>query len=268
MTSSGTTPMLMRAERDVEPMTAQDPRADRRQVRLYVGILQGHSSILHGRAQAFLVEMAPGDTIGAHFHRVDQFQVFWGSDDATYQHRPIPKDTAMVHYADAYTTYGPFSSGPSPLNFFTLRAVDDDVTAYMPGSRHLLARQGRRHHKHVVALDGGAALAPGEVRRSDLLPADSDGLAAHLIEAGSDASTVVSPSFAGGQYCCVLAGEALVGGRTFGARSLAWLDPGNGGLDIETGSGGCQVAILRFPDEPSCPLPPSPEPVAGPKGSF
>ena len=65
---------------------------------------------------------------------------------------PIAPGTVMIHYADAYSTYGPFSSGDGELDYFTLRAVGDPVTAYMPGSRHLRAPSRGRHFHHVLPM--------------------------------------------------------------------------------------------------------------------
>src|SRR4051794_15043347 len=87
--------------------------------------------------QAFLVAMPPNNTGRAHFHASDQFQVFFPAEPGSVFQR-TPMEKVFVHYADAYTVYGPFSSGQGGLEFFTLRAHGSDVTAYMPESREQL----------------------------------------------------------------------------------------------------------------------------------
>src|SRR3954452_16122993 len=75
--------------------------------------------------QAFLVAMPPDNTGRAHFHASDQFQIFFPETSGSVFQR-TPMDKVFVHYSDSYTVYGPFSSGPGGLEFFTLRAHGSD----------------------------------------------------------------------------------------------------------------------------------------------
>ena len=113
-----------------------------------------------------MVMLPPGYLGRAHFHEVDQFQVFFGGAGATYQRHEVP--WAMLHYADAYTTYGPFQAGGSTLRFFTLRARPTLGTHYMPESRDKLVRRGRRTLH--LALEPEAPPPPGEGVRGPALP--------------------------------------------------------------------------------------------------
>ena len=69
----------------------------------------------------------------------------------------------MLHYADAYTTYGPFGTGEAPLQLFTLRRQASEITGFMPKDRDKLVRRGRRN----LHVDLGPAMKqvaePGSV---------------------------------------------------------------------------------------------------------
>ena len=84
--------------------------------------------------QVYMNNVDPGITLSAHFHRIDQFQVFFGTDGARFQRKPIP--AVFVHYADAFATYGPFSAAPdAALLYATIRARSDNYGGVMPGAR-------------------------------------------------------------------------------------------------------------------------------------
>src|SRR5262245_15707940 len=101
---------------------------DEDKIRLSTGALVvrdciGRSTHALPGPQAFLVRFPADSRGGAHFHPVDQFQIFYGSDGSWFKNQEITSGEIMLHYADAYVTYGPFGTkGPEPLEFFTLRA--------------------------------------------------------------------------------------------------------------------------------------------------
>ena len=60
--------------------------------------------------QAFLIETYPPEQqTAAHFHSTDQFQIFFPAEGAYYQRTEIR--SPLLHYSDAYTTYGPLEQG-------------------------------------------------------------------------------------------------------------------------------------------------------------
>src|SRR5690348_1666786 len=71
--------------------------------------------------QMYMNQVDRGVELGSHFHRVDQFQVFFGDEGSVFQRKPIPE--LLVHYTDAYSVYGPFKAAPdSDLLYATIRA--------------------------------------------------------------------------------------------------------------------------------------------------
>ena len=79
-----------------------------------------------------------------------------------------------MHFADAYTPYGPIRVGPAGLAFFTLRARADAGAEYMPESRARMARKARRS----VSAD-----VPPEGETAALWPTHPDGLGAWIVRA-------------------------------------------------------------------------------------
>jgi hypothetical protein len=191
----------------------------------------------------------PGPIVaGAHFHPVDQFQVFLPSPGATFQRRPI--ESPIVHYNDAYMTYGPFEVVTEPLFFLTVRTRPTSEIMYMPQDRDKLVRRGRRNlHAAVGEWDDGSTPAPGEVRRHDIIPREADGASATLIVAGPDSELVV-PSTEGtsGQFTFVLEGSLRHEGEVYGPRSLGWSTPDSAAPKLETtGDEGVKLLVMAFP---------------------
>ena len=201
--------------------------------------------------QAFMVE-APGGTVsGAHFHPTDQFQIFFPSDGAWYRKQDVSR--VMVHYADAYMTYGPFGTrGDESLRFYTLRAASTVITAFVPQDREKLIRRGRRNYS--VLLDESVMPAlpvAGEIAVSTLISPEPDGLAAYLVSAGQAARVDAIfdlPAESVGQYYCVVDGSVWTDGRQFAVRALGWR-----GLDVAPPSltadehAGSRLLVLQMP---------------------
>jgi hypothetical protein len=198
--------------------------------------------------EGFLVDMPEDMTIGAHYHSVDQFQVFFGSPGSTYKSHPI--DDVVVHYADAFTTYGPFTAGPERLKFYTLRASRSDFTGRIPEDRDRIPRTSRHRNFDVSAIrqiDDARQPVLGEVVWADLLGEHTDGLAAHLVSAGSDTEVLI-PSAVGVQYVVVVTGELLSDLGRFGQYSVGKRGPGD--REIRAASAAAEplrLLILEFP---------------------
>jgi hypothetical protein len=197
--------------------------------------------------EIFRVNFPTGHQSRAHFHPVDQFQIFLGTAGATYQRHEIPE--LLVHYADAYTTYGPFGAGSDVLSFFTFRSMASSFTAFMPESRHRLVRRGIRHLEadlSEVALDD---VTRDEVLTTDVIERHPDGLAAALITAGAGARfPAPDTDGTGGQAYYVVAGEIALGGEHYGAQSCGWGQPGAPRQQLTVvGDGTARVVVLSFP---------------------
>jgi hypothetical protein len=201
--------------------------------------------------QAYVNNLDPGVELAAHFHKVDQYQVFFGEPGATYKRRAIP--AVMLHYTDAYSTYGPFSSGPeSRLAYATLRAMSSNFGGVMPGAEaELIRRGGLRNLTVEVELD---ALPPaGEVETRSVIDQHDDGLAATLVSLAAGVThRVPATSPTSGRYSCVLRGELHMDGQLFEPHSLGWNGPQATEVIVTAGDAGCQLLVMDFPS-PSTP---------------
>jgi hypothetical protein len=198
--------------------------------------------------QAFLVERLPAHrTVRAHFHPVDQFQIFFPAPGVWYKRGPIQHLT--VHYADAFVTYGPFGTKEAPMSFFTLRFGSTGQTSYMPDSIDDLPRiepRGRNVEAHVH-LPSGSGFSG--FHKDELIPASKDGLAAYVSNLGPELPVDTSiSSHSLGHYYYVLAGSITTNGREYEGGSLGWRSQDfdfSGGL--MSGSNGCSVLVMQFP---------------------
>jgi hypothetical protein len=209
----------------------------------------GRSDELLPGPQGFLVEVVPPHTsVGAHFHSTDQFQVFFPSEGAWYQRHPI--DDVLVHYTDAYTTYGPFGSGAIPMCFYTLRPVASTVTGYMPGSRDRLPYRGQRNTTVDVRSHLRQPRSAGESHIETLIEPHDDGLAAYLLTAGPSAvaSPPSPPARSAGQYLALLTGRIRHNDEWLVERSLGWSWPTSQPAQLEADpDSGFELLILQLP---------------------
>ena len=200
--------------------------------------------------EGFLVNYGPNRSSVAHFHSVDQFQLFFGVPGAFYQRHPI--SAAMLRYNDAFVTYGPFGAADEAMRFFTLWPEQGSFIGYMPEARDRLPYRGRRHLE--VDLEGFLQRdlpGPGRIVVEELIaPEDDDGLGAWAFLAGPDAAVCLSPDGAvvpNGQYVSVLRGEVELRGERFGPQSLGWVGPGDDPPVVEATAEGACVLLLRYP---------------------
>jgi hypothetical protein len=199
--------------------------------------------------QAFLVTVPPDGVVPPHFHTVNQFQVFFGVPGATYKGHPLAD--CVVHYADAYSTYGPYRAAAQQVEFFTLRPTFTSYVGYMPEKRaDKIKKSGRNIHVDIGRRAIENVPPPGGLATDTLIRPHPDGLRADLVRIGPGrgwAMTQVDASSAG-RYNVVLWGNLVHDGRMYGARSVIW--SGSTAGPVETAadrSAGCVLLSLEFP---------------------
>jgi hypothetical protein len=225
------------------------------------GELKSHNYVFFGEPagrpgegpQAFIAQTPAGRASHPHFHNVDQYQIFFPALGATYKEKAI--DSILFHYADAFTAYGPYASGPgAPSEHLTLRARHSSVTAYVPEERDKLAgiHYVRRHVTH--SLGAPLALDAGQTAIEALIDPKDDGLAAYVVQAGPHTEvSLPQRTGSGGQYCCLLDGSVLDGESEFKPDAVRWDAPAaNADAGAFTaGASGMRVLVMRFPDPPT-----------------
>ena len=180
-------------------------------------------------------------------HAQDQFQVFYPSVGAIYKKTPI--DSFLLHYVDAFTVYGPFFSGEQTLEFLTLRARYNDITAYMPEGRDQVAHRKTRQFMVSLATswnvpEEGAAIV------SELIASEADGLAAFLVEAGPN-SPITLPDSPGNSPRYTLVLDGSVDGASQPGQALRYEEKRIKGESVTAGPDGIRMLTMHYPDPPT-----------------
>ena len=204
----------------------------------------GDYRVIEDQPQGFLVELkTPRGVIQPHFHRIDQFQVVIDGGGRIGKHPLAP---IAIHYADAFTPYGPIVTEEAGITFWNLRSASDIGAYWMPASRDKLERKARRSISRHVEATG--PLSPGEADLSAVLPLEEDGLAAYSLRLAPGVRyTGPSPRDCAAQYYLVAAGSLIHDGRELPVRSLVHLTPNDDPATIVAGPAGLDAVIVQLP---------------------
>ncbi|WP_270938624.1 hypothetical protein, partial [Falsiroseomonas oryzae] len=169
---------------------------------------------------AYLVEQPPHATVDAHFHRVNQFQVAVAGAGSIGRHPLAP---VAVHFADAFSAYGPIRAGEHGLQYLTLRNGYDPGARYLPGARKELVANAKPRLESGLDL-GQETVAPlPPLPGPDLASTERTAVAVlrnrpggpagwrHQLPAGADV-TGPDPATGGGQFWVVVAGSLVLPG--------------------------------------------------------
>ena len=193
---------------------------------------------------AFLVEQSANTTVQAHYHAANQWQVVVGGGGSMGKHQVAP---VVVHYTNAFSSYGPLVSGPEGLHYFTLRNGYDPGAQYIPAARDRL-RQVKRQFREAKHIAGPPAVASGtEV----LVPLAEDGMGAlrYRLAAG-ESVTGPDPAAGQGQFWVVTAG-GLAAEATLPPLSLVFVRPEEAAFTATAGAEGLEVLMLQYPRNPA-----------------
>jgi hypothetical protein len=190
---------------------------------------------------AFLVEQDPGEVANAHFHQADEFQVVVAGEGTLGNHtvRPI-----AVHFAGAFTAYGPIVAGSAGLTYFTLRNGFDPGARYMLRGENraaLRAQPGRQHREAVAA-------PPGAGGSRLLLGPEPDGMASwHYRVAPGESVQGSDPAYGRGQYWLLVAGSVQCDEMALQPLSCAFVYPEDPPFAAIGGPDGATLLAMQFP---------------------
>ena len=209
----------------------------------------------------FLAEQPPNCELAPHFHRQNQFQLFVEGEGTIGQERLGP---VTVHYAGAYTGYGPILAGNAWLKYFTIRSVFDTGITLNTEWRGKMIRGPKRHAKGYVGqpwtVEQLAALQ--SIQHKTVIAADA-GLGAELFRLPPNSAQQLLPIASSvGQFIFVLGGTAQVGGTTLSLWDSAFLPTTDGEVFIAAGAQGAEVIALHMPKTAEPYLAQSPSPAA------
>ena len=179
---------------------------------------------------AFLVEQDAGAVVGAHYHQADQFQVIVAGSGRLGHHEVAP---GAVHFAGAWSAYGPLAAGRDGLQYFTLRNGWDPGARYMelPQNRSALRARPRRHRESL----GTSAVA-------------ADGLFANrLVLTAGQPVTGIDPARGAGQFWLVLSGHLMADDAALPANSCVFIAPDELPFKAVAGPDGVALLLLQSP---------------------
>jgi len=197
----------------------------------------------------FLAELPPRSTLDVHFHRENQFQLFTRGDGCLGRD---PVRPVTVHYAGAYTGYGPLVAGDEGLDYFTIRPVYDTGAHYLPGARSEMVR-GPRRTLHSVPV---APLAPLDLRALaapvalDLIALQPDLIAARLVRLPPGAAHAdLDPRGSGGQFVAVVGGSLAHARGSLTALDFVFVSADEGAFRMRAEGDGAEVVLMQLPQK-------------------
>lgn len=194
-----------------------------------------------------LIEQPPGFEFMPHFHRQNQFQVFVGGSGSIGRHALAP---VVVHYAGAYTGYGPLIAGPEGIRYFTLRPVCE--AGFIPvAQRHGKMIAGPKRHAQSERIE---VASPEEMhgwtqlREQPVIPLGEDGMGARLVHLPPrQAWSCDHPAGSQGQFLFVLEGSLCAAGHPLGRWEQLYATCDEPMPAVRAGDGGVQLLVLSVP---------------------
>ena len=195
---------------------------------------------------AFLAEGSAHRVLRTHFHVVDQFQVMYNGSGSLGKHLVGP---GAVHFARAYTPYGPITYSDKGLGFITLRAHRDPGAQFLPERREELQKVAKRTPWQITVTPD-FDFVPGErgITMNALEGLTGDGLAGWSVKMKAGAKAYApDPSRGDGQYILVMKGSVLHEGKLKKDLAVVWVPKDSGPFELVAGPGGMEGLILNFP---------------------
>jgi hypothetical protein len=193
----------------------------------------------------FLVEQPPNAVLAPHFHTQNQFQVVKEGSGTLGAHAVGP---GSVHYAGAFTGYGPLVAGPGGLSYFTIRAVYEAGANFLPAARDRLQRGPKRNAHGPVhePLASDALRRLASARRVPLI-APQGGLEACALQLPPLSPLEPIEARGSGQFQLVLAGTLETPQRRLQAWESRYLSPGEDAGGCAAGASGVHLLVLQMP---------------------
>ncbi|HPU53301.1 MAG TPA: hypothetical protein PK359_17205 [Burkholderiaceae bacterium] len=195
----------------------------------------------------FLVEQPAGKELPTHWHRENQFQVVVAGSGHMGRHEIAP---IMVHYAGAYSGYGPIIPGPEGVKYFTIRAVFEQG-AMMAATQLANMIRGPKRQESTERYQplGEAGLAGlANARCVDLIEPAADKLAAQVWQLPPGASAqALDPAGSSGQFLMVLSGGLRHGDQVLHEWETVFVSADEPAQRLQASESGAEVLLLQIP---------------------
>ncbi len=195
----------------------------------------------------FLIEQPADSVLPAHFHRENEFQVMVEGSGTIGRHQIGP---IMVHYAGAFTGYGPIIAGVQGVKYFTIRSVFESGAMMVATDRDRMIRGPKRQvHADVYQPLGEAAMAGlDDVQSVELIAVTAEKLAARVWQLPPNGSVLsLDPQGSNGQFHMVLSGHLKQAGQVLRQWETVFVSADEPALLLEAGAGGAEVLMMQMP---------------------
>ena len=196
--------------------------------------------------QAYLVEQPPQIVNPTHFHAQNQFQLFTDGEGSLGRQQVTPY---MIHYAGAYTGYGPIVSGNTSLNYITFRALKDPGAQFLSEKKAHLKSGPKNHFEAPLPLLSAQVLS--QLAQNEchwVKPPSPDGLAIALYRiTGDNRMQVELPPASIGFFAVVLQGQIEHQGDLLGRHENLFISSGVPAFSLHAARGAAEILTLHFP---------------------
>jgi hypothetical protein len=200
----------------------------------------------------FMVEQPPLAELFPHFHIQNQFQLFVEGAGRIGRHK---FDAVTVHYASAFTGYGPLTAGPTGLKYLTIRSV------FEAGAIPLKDTQGRipKGPKRAAASKPITVTTEEMLRELNVTvekmmigPASDGMMAIRTILPPGAVLPFVDGGAAQGRFVVVLAGDLIHEGLALTKWESLFATLDEPMRDLRAGTIGADIVSLFIPAKDPC----------------
>ncbi len=194
----------------------------------------------------FLVEQPSGSILPTHFHRQNEFQVVVSGTGRIGLHGLAP---VSVHYAGAYTGYGPVAASEGGLSYFTIRpAFDSGALLASQAREHMIRGPKRQQYAPTVEIEALRKSAANAHATQILMPEAEDGLhcEAWMLPPSSLRPVPVRADTAG-VFCLVLEGRISAGEHVLETWESAYIPVEEDGYPLRADAEGAIVLYMQCP---------------------
>ncbi|GAA0333771.1 hypothetical protein GCM10009087_50040 [Sphingomonas oligophenolica] len=207
----------------------------------------------------FLIEQLENTVLAAHFHLQNQFQLFVEGTGKIGSHDIVP---LTVHYAGAFTGYGPLVAGSEGLKYFTLRPVFERGGIPVKGAKGKMRKGPKRGAEvgpvRVPTIEDLAGQR--DIVHDDLIPIASDGLAVVLSTCPPNATLEeIDGGASQGRFLFVAQGSLIHAGQELRQWESLYLTDDEDYPVLKSGAGGAAVLSLFVPPKHPRYLDPEPD---------
>jgi len=197
--------------------------------------------------QSYLIKQLAKVVNPLHFHMQNQFQVFIEGSGQFGKH---PINPYVVHYAGAYTGYGPIIAGNHGLHYLTLRCSHDFGAKFLPAQMTHFKKGPKYHFTSAsIPLDSLKELQQiAHPMLEDIHVEIKTNLAIRVLKMPPESSYQLEvPELSAGIFLVMMQGSILEGTETLTKNESIFVSHATNHYLIKTKLQSAQILVLQMP---------------------